>query len=155
MSVLDQILDARRSGDLQAFAQLIPYARFLGMQFERDEHGLLVKMDFSERLIGNPAVPAIHGGAIGSMLETAAILEALWSWEVTTVPKTINLTVDYLRPARPETTWARARVTKRGRRVMNLHVEAWQTPAEKLTATALVHLLVRTSSSPSDAGDKR
>ena len=143
MTVLDQILAARKAQDLQAFASLIPYARFLGMQFERDDEGLLAKMDFSEHLIGNPAVPAIHGGAVGSLLETAAVLETLWAWEVTTVPKTINLTIDYLRPARPETTWARARVGKRGRRVMNLHVEAWQGNREKLTATALVHLLVR------------
>ena len=155
MSVLDQILAARKSHDLAAFAGLIPYARFLGMQFVRDETGLLVKMDFSDHLIGNPGVPAIHGGAIGSVLETAAILETLWSYEVVTVPKTINLTIDYLRPAGPQTTWARARVTKRGRRVMNLHVEAWQNDSERLTATALVHLLVQTRSTPADPSRQR
>lgn len=143
MSVLERILAARAQGDLAGFAQLIPYARFLGMTFERDEVGLLVRMDFSERLIGNPGIPAIHGGAIGSALETAAILEALWAHEIATVPKTINLTIDYLRPARTETTFTRARALRVGRRVMNLHVDAWQSDPDRPVATALVHLLVR------------
>ena len=155
MSVLEQILTARKDGNLDAFAALIPYARFLGMQFAREGDELLVRMDFSDHLIGNPGVPAIHGGAIGSVLETAAILETLWAYEVITVPKTINLTIDYLRPARPETTWARARVTKRGRRVMSLHVEAWQSDRDRLTATALVHLLVQTRSTPSTGVSER
>lgn len=148
MSVLERILAARAQGDLAAFGTLIPYARFLGMTFERDARGLLVRMDFAEHLIGNPAVPAIHGGAIGSALETAAILEALWGHEITTVPKTINLTIDYLRPARTETTFTRARALRVGRRVMNLHVDCWQSDPERPVATALVHLLVRADDPP-------
>ncbi len=150
MSVLEQILAARAARDLDGFASLIPYAGFLGMRFEQVDGDLRVRMPFSEHLIGNPGVPAIHGGAIGSILETAAILEALWAHEVLTVPKTINLTIDYLRPARPETTFAQARVTKRGRRVVNFHVEAWQEDRARLVATALVHLLVRTEQKPAD-----
>lgn len=144
MTVLDQILAAREAGDLAAFAELIPYSRFLGTRFEEDEHGLLVRMPFADHLVGNPAVPALHGGAIGSLLETAAILHTLWAHDVVTVPKTINLTIDYLRPARTETTFARASLTKKGRRVINLHVEAWQSDRDRPVATALVHLLVKT-----------
>ncbi len=143
MSVLDRILAARRAGDLDAFADLVPYARFLGLRFERAEDGLVVRMPFSEHLVGNRFIPALHGGAIGSVLESAAILEALWRHDVVRVPKTINLTVDYLRPGRPVTTFARARITKLGRRVANLHCEAWQEGSDKRVATALVHLLLK------------
>jgi acyl-coenzyme A thioesterase PaaI-like protein len=42
------------------------------------------------------------------------------------MPKTIDITVDYLRPGRPRETFARASVQKAGRRVAHLHVQAWQ-----------------------------
>ena len=40
--------------------------------------------------------------------------------------RTIDVTIEYLRPGRPVTTYARADVRKIGRRIANVHVEAWQ-----------------------------
>ena len=52
-------------------------------------------------MIGNTYLPAIHGGTLGAMLEMAAIFHLLWETETETVPKIVNITVDYLRSARP------------------------------------------------------
>ncbi len=41
-------------------------------------------------------------------------------------PKTIDITIDYLRSGRPRETFARATVQKAGRRVAHVHAEAWQ-----------------------------
>jgi acyl-coenzyme A thioesterase PaaI-like protein len=41
-------------------------------------------------------------------------------------PRTIDVTIEYLRPGRALTTFARADVRKVGRRIANVHVEAWQ-----------------------------
>ena len=47
------------------------------------------------------------------------------------MPKTIDITIDYLRSGRPRETFARARVQKAGRRVTHVHVEAWQDTRER------------------------
>jgi uncharacterized protein (TIGR00369 family) len=145
MSILDQLLAAREADDLEGLCGLIPYARFLGMSLVRVDGELRVHLPFSDHLVGNPAVPALHGGSIGSVLETAAILQVLGSQTVMTVPRTINLTIDYQRPGRTVDTWASARVAKRGRRVMSVVAEAWQDDRSRPISTALVHLLVRTA----------
>lgn len=144
MTVLDEILKARAARDIDGILALVPYAQFLGMQLQEDGDHLLSTLPFAPHLVGNPMVPALHGGAIGSLLEFSAILQVLWAYEVTTVPKTINITVDYLRPAKLETTFARATVTKQGRRVVNVAVQAYQSDIARWVATANVHLLVRT-----------
>ena len=52
-------------------------------------------------------------------------------------PKTIDINVDYLRSGKPVDTFARARVVKIGRRIANVHAEAWQ--AERKNAIAAMH----------------
>ncbi|MEM0924317.1 MAG: PaaI family thioesterase, partial [Pseudomonadota bacterium] len=42
------------------------------------------------------------------------------------IPKTIDISIDYLRSGRPRETFARAEVQKAGRRVVHVHVIAWQ-----------------------------
>ena len=56
-------------------------------------------MRYHDDLIGNTYLPAIHGGTLGAMLEMAAIFHLLWETETQTVPKIVNITVDYLRSA--------------------------------------------------------
>ena len=144
MSILKQLMAAREADDFEGMCAMIPYARFLGMQLTRVDDELRVHLPFSQHIVGNPAIPALHGGSIGSVLETAAIFEVLWTQNVVSVPRTINLTIDYQRPGRTIDTWAKARVAKRGRRVMSVVAEAWQDDADRPISTALVHLLVRT-----------
>ncbi len=102
-------------------------------------------MRYHDELIGNTFLPAIHGGTLGAMLEMAAIFHLLWETETETVPKIVNITVDYLRSARPLDVIAAAKVTKQGRRMVNVFVEAWQDDRAKPVATAQAHFLVKSS----------
>lgn len=142
-------LEAERDAALAALTDAVPYNRFLGVRFDRLGDELTARLPFSEPLIGNPFLPALHGGATGAFLEITALMQLAWdrAWvimeeggeaatEVLTghfppMPKTIDITIDYLRSGRPRETFARARTQKSGRRVANLHVEAWQDARER------------------------
>jgi acyl-coenzyme A thioesterase PaaI-like protein len=102
-------------------------------------------MRYGDHLIGNPALPALHGGTLGALLESAAIFELLCRSETVVLPKTITLTVDYLRSGAPVDTHARGVVTRQGRRVANVRMEAWQADRHKPVATAHAVFLVMRS----------
>ena len=69
-----QVIKKRRDGALAALVDSVPYIKFLGISFDRRGDELTALMQFSDKLIGNPALPAIHGGATASFLETAALI---------------------------------------------------------------------------------
>lgn len=104
----------------------IPYARFLGVAVERANGTLECVLPFRDEIIGNPILPAVHGGVIGAFLELTAILRLIDESGTDRVPKPINFAIDYLRSAGPATTRARADLFKFGRRVAVVHVVAWQ-----------------------------
>lgn len=104
----------------------IPYARFLGVSIERTGDGFDCVLPFRQELIGNPRLPALHGGVLGAFLELTAILRLIDDGRLERVPKPINFSVDYLRSAGPVTTRARAAIFKLGRRIAVVHVIAWQ-----------------------------
>ncbi|PLS23251.1 PaaI family thioesterase [Neptunicoccus cionae] len=155
-----QAVKQRRDGVLAALVDSIPYIKFLNITFDRRGDELTAVMQFEEKLIGNPAIPAIHGGATASFLETAALIELAWqrAWtameddkldadNVTAsgylrLPKTIDFTVDYLRSGLPRDCYARARVNRSGRRYASVHVEAWQDNRARLFAQATGHFLM-------------
>ncbi|MBA3500895.1 MAG: PaaI family thioesterase [Deltaproteobacteria bacterium] len=121
----------------------IPYAQFLGLSGGMVEGELVTTMRYGAHLIGNPALPALHGGTLGALLESAAIFEMLWRAETIVLPKTITITVDYLRSGAPVDTHARGIVTRHGRRVTNVRMEAWQTDRGTPVATAHAIFLVK------------
>lgn len=94
------------------------FVRHLGMRFLSVEPGLvLMEMPFREELIGNPVLPALHGGAISSLLDTVGGA-CVWSrLELEDRVATLDLRVDYLRPGRPETLIARGELIRLGNRV--------------------------------------
>ncbi len=124
----------------------IPYLRFLGIRIAHDDEGVLGSMRFADHLVGNPRLPALHGGTLGALLESVAILQVMAELSPEGLPKTINITVDYLRPGRPQETFARARIDKRGRRVVNVRAVAWQDDPDKPIAVATGHFLVKAGS---------
>jgi acyl-coenzyme A thioesterase PaaI-like protein len=142
VSLVERFEEAKRSGDFQALFDIVPYSRFLGLSGRMDGDQLITTMKFSQDLIGNPALPALHGGTLGALLESSAIFELLWRAETIVLPKTITFTVDYLRSGAPIDTHARSVVTRHGRRVANVRVEAWQTDRNTPVATAHAIFLV-------------
>lgn len=129
---IESIVDAaRHSRDWEPLVTLVPYARFLGVRLDirGDQFGAC--MPFDKKLIGNPALPALHGGAIGGFLESAGLFYLLWDMDSADLPKTINFTFEYLRSGRPVDTYAQVFMVKQGRRVAHLRVEAWQSSPDK------------------------
>ena len=144
---LEAIIEAaRRNRDFDPIIEAIPYARFLGIEVDVKGDEITTCMRYRPELIGNPRLPALHGGTLGALLEHASIFQLLWSESVVLLPKIINLTVEYLRSARPQDTYARAFITKHGRRVANVHAIAWQDYRDRPMAQAHAHFLLRSPS---------
>jgi len=133
---------AREAGDINRFIEAIPYARFLGISAAAEGGILTAKLASSDKIIGNPALPAIHGGVVGAFLETTAILQLLWTLDSIRIPKTITITFDYLRSAGPHDTFAHAEVTKLGSRVANVRAYAWQADVAKPVTSANANFLI-------------
>jgi acyl-coenzyme A thioesterase PaaI-like protein len=155
-----QVIKQRRDGALRALVASIPYAQFLGIEFDRRGDELTAVLHYSDSIIGNPLLPAIHGGVTAAFLEVTAQMELSWSllWEgmesgqidvanltpdtQPRLPKTIDFTVDYLRTGLPRDAYARARVNRSGRRYASVHVEAWQDNRARPYAQATGHFLM-------------
>jgi len=141
-TLIERITAAKASLDYQGMIDLVPYARFLGLTAAMQGEELITTMRFGQHLIGNRSLPALHGGTLGALLESAAIYELLWRSETIVLPKTITLTIDFLRPGAPVDTHARGVVTRQGRRVTNVRMEAWQADRSAPVATAHAIFLV-------------
>jgi uncharacterized protein (TIGR00369 family) len=122
--------------------EAIPYARYIGVSIEQGDDGMECVLPFRDLIIGNPRLPAVHGGVIGAFLELTALLRLIAESGTDRVPKPITFSVDYLRSAGPATTRARAEIFKLGRRIANVHVVAWQDDRSKPVASGIGKFLV-------------
>ncbi|MGB1426653.1 MAG: hypothetical protein ACPG6T_09200, partial [Paracoccaceae bacterium] len=62
-----QVIKQRRDAALAALLASIPYIQFLGIEFDRRGDELTAVMPYHEKLVGNPMLPALHGGAAGRL----------------------------------------------------------------------------------------
>ena len=131
-----------RADELERFLQTIPFARTLGMRCEILGDEMTAVLPYELKLIGNPTIPALHGGAIGSFLELTAMAQVFLSGELEKPPKTIDVTIDYLRSGRTQDVFARCRIVKLGRRIASARAEAWQSRRDEPIATLSAHFLV-------------
>jgi acyl-coenzyme A thioesterase PaaI-like protein len=118
---------------LELWLANVPFAAFAGVRFEPAQPGAALTgvLAYQDMLVGNAAIPALHGGAVGAFLEVVATAELVHQSGSATAPKPVSLTIDFLRSAGPRDLYARATVAKQGRRVVSVRAEAWQdTPAE-------------------------
>lgn len=124
---------------LKAFLARSPYIRFLGMSADMAGDEMTAVLPFSEHLIGNTMLPALHGGVIGAFMEMTALAQLAVVQSAGKAPKTIDVTIDYLRPGRAMTTFGRASMRKVGRQIASVHVEAWQEARDKPIAALRGH----------------
>lgn len=150
MSTAEEI-EFRRDRLLRSLTEGVAMASFLGVAFDRRGDELTATLPYDGKLIGNPFIPALHGGVTAAFLEMTAIIELTWKsvWQElgeeqglrqadnqSIMPKTISFSVDYLRPGMPRDSYARATVTRSGRRYASVHVEGWQDRRSRLFAEA-------------------
>jgi uncharacterized protein (TIGR00369 family) len=127
---------------LAAALARIPYATFLGVRAELKGDELTLVLPFSDHLVGNPLLPALHGGVVGALMELTALTQLAIASRSDKFPKTIDIGVDFLRSGRPTDTYARARVIKIGRRIANVQAEAWQNERNQPIAAMHGHFLL-------------
>ena len=112
--------------DIQQIVATSPFGRFMGIETRIDERGVLAILPARPDLIGNTMLPALHGGGIAAFLEITCLLQLAHEMGTTAPARSIDFSVEYLRPGRPEPVYARAVVRRMGRRVATVHSEAWQ-----------------------------
>jgi acyl-coenzyme A thioesterase PaaI-like protein len=154
-----QDIKRRRDGVLNTYVQRVPFFKYLGISFERKGDELTGILTYQPKLIGNAIVNRLHGGGTSAFLESTATITLGWKtiWDameagefnlddenlkLPPLPKTISITTDYLRPGLPRDAYARATITRAGRRYASVQVEAWQDNREVLFAQSTLHFLM-------------
>ncbi|EXF93794.1 thioesterase [Pseudomonas fluorescens HK44] len=144
----EQLQQAHERGDYASLLQLIPYAKLIGVECSRLGDELLFRLPANKDNIGNPLLPAIHGGVIAGFMELAAALHLLIFTGSPGVPKIIDFSLDYLRAGQFRDTYAKCQVCRQGRRVANVAVTAWQSTQSEPIATARAHFKIEETPSP-------
>ena len=114
----------------------------LGLQGVAAGDQPIYQLPFDPALIGNPYLPALHGGVVAGFAESAAMLHLLQRLQGSRLPKSIDFSVDYLRAARPEPCWAACEVVRIGARVALVQVRVWQRRTEQPVVVARGHFLL-------------
>jgi acyl-coenzyme A thioesterase PaaI-like protein len=133
---------ARQDREPQQILDVIPYSSFIGVKAKIEDNRILYFMPEQHSNIGNPSLPAIHGGVIGGFMELSAAVELLYTLNIEKIPKVADFSLDYLRPGRFQTTYASCSVLRHGKKLVNVSVLAWQDSPDKPIATARCHFLV-------------
>lgn len=141
-TIKDQLKLAHEQGDYAPLLDMIPYARLIGVECSRVGDELLFRLPANKDNIGNPLLPAIHGGVIAGFMELSAALHLLIFTGSPEVPKIIDFSLDYLRAGHFRDTWARCQVARQGRRVANVAITAWQSTEAEPIATARAHFKI-------------
>jgi len=95
-------MDDKKNRIAQQFMQALPHARALGMRLIGMGEGRAeIEMDYDERLIGDPETGVIHGGAVSALMDTCCGAAAMSHPEAPGGTATIDLRIDYMRPATP------------------------------------------------------
>ncbi|MCO7521127.1 MULTISPECIES: PaaI family thioesterase [unclassified Pseudomonas] len=140
--IRQQLTQAHARGDYQPLLALIPYAGLIGIRCERQGDDLLFHLPANPDNIGNPLLPAIHGGVIAGFMELSAALYLLIYSESASIPKIIDFSIDYLRAGHYRDTFAQCQLWRQGRRVTNVAITAWQGDRDAPIATARAHFKI-------------
>ncbi len=130
---------ASESGDWNPVLAAIPYARLLGVEIDTEGRFRLPPKTSN---IGNPTLPALHGGALGGFMEMSAIIELMKAMDEIKVPKVVDFSIDYVRAGLYKDTYAKCEIVRFGRKLINVAVEAWQDSPDKPIAKARAQFLI-------------
>lgn len=114
----------------------LKHCKMLGMQVEEVNKGsLTLKLPYSESIIGNPETRVIHGGALTTLMDTACGFAAISALDSATIAPTLDLRIDYMRPAEPDkAVYGHAEVYRITRNVLFARGIAYQDSIDKPVA---------------------
>ncbi|PHS72621.1 MAG: thioesterase [Cycloclasticus sp.] len=142
MSLVSQINSLKAVHDYEGLVDLIPYAKFIGVETSMVGDKIVSNLPYMNDNIGNPALPALHGGVIAGFMENSALFHLLWEIEVLNIPKIIDFSIDYLRPGQAVTTYSHCDIIRLGKRVALCNVKTWQDDINSPIALARGHFLL-------------
>ena len=147
MSDITKIVsEARANRAPERVIEALPYANLLGMKALYQQAGegeeLIFHLPPSKSNVGNPTLPALHGGAIGGFMEMVSSIHLLMSLEAMHVPRVVDFSIDFVRAGRLEDTWASCSVVRQGRKLVNVSIQTWQQDRNAPIATARAHFLI-------------
>ena len=122
-----------------------PYVDFLAVaQLPQVKAGPIFRLPFREDLIGNPRMPALHGGVLAGFAETVMHLHLLAGNPAVghRTPKAVYFAIDYLRPARPMDTYGQGITIRLGHRVSLVQANLWQDDPQRPVAATRGHWLM-------------
>ena len=125
----------------QARIDRIPYAKTLGVEILDTDGCFLLPAKKSN--IGNPTLPALHGGAIAGFMEMSAIVHVLAHTGSQKTPKIVDFSIDYVRAGRFTDTYSRCEMVYLGRKMINVSISAWQEDPAQPIAKARAQFLVK------------
>ena len=108
--------------------EMVPFNRLLGIRGESATEGRCVlRLPVKGDLVGDPRRPAIHGGAISSLMDTAGGVAAWSALGDDESVSTVDLSVDYLEPAGLDGDLrADAQLIRKGNRVCHVRISVTQ-----------------------------
>jgi uncharacterized protein (TIGR00369 family) len=140
MSAGKRVLDPAVRGAIERFfAEEIPFNRYLGLRLVSLEHGIArLMLPFKPELVGDPFRPALHGGVVAALLDTAGGAAVFSELALGDRVSTVDIRVDYLRPARLEDLHAEATIKRVGNRMGVSAIRAYhESDPEKPVAEAM------------------
>jgi len=137
------------SGEFNASGTALPpaladqaYLHSLGLRLDMAATPVRGLMPHHERVVGNPKVPALHGGALATLMQVTATAELMKTSQAISAPLMSSCTIEYLRSAELVDCHASAVVVTRSRRYANLRAAIWQSREDQPVAVATVHFLL-------------
>jgi uncharacterized protein (TIGR00369 family) len=113
---------------LRMMEEQVPFNRLLGIRGDAARVGWArLVLDVGPQHVGDPLRPAVHGGVLSALIDTAGGVAAWSALSAGHIVSTVDLRVDYLEPARPEGTLvAEAELVRKGNRVCHVRVSVRQ-----------------------------
>jgi len=113
---------------LEIMEEHVPFNRFLGIQgVEGGEGRCVLLLPVKPEFVGDPRRPALHGGVISALLDTAGGIAAWSSLKHGESVSTVDLRVDFLEPGRVKGTLrAEAELLRKGNRVCHVRMTVTQ-----------------------------
>ncbi|WP_294608728.1 PaaI family thioesterase [Roseovarius sp.] len=95
-------MSADKNKITKQFMQTLPHAQALGMRLGHLGEGTAeIEMEYDERFVGDPETGVIHGGAVSALMDTCCGAAAMSHPSSPGGTATIDLRIDYMRPATP------------------------------------------------------
>ncbi len=131
------------------FDEDIPFNKLVGMKVTvLGEGHAAIRVPFKPELIGDQRRPALHGGVLSALIDAAGGAAAFTRVNLPgDTLSTLDMRVDYLRPAKLQTVIAEGHVSRMGNRVASVDIHCYhEGEPERHLATGKAVYNVRRSS---------